>query len=128
MLGPGGPGHHPALVTASVKSTAVCYMGLGAREDQAHCKTSLLLFLSAVENAYNNHTSPVCPPSLGWTLEFDHIPEVFYFSSSLPIPRALLIIALPPLSFGASSYSLSFSAIGSVDPTFPKQNFFSFPH
>lgn len=104
MLKPGDPGHHPALATGSVKSTAVCYMGLSAREDQTHCKTSLPLSLSTVENAYCNHTSPVCPLSLGWTLEFDHILEVLYSPFSLPIPWALctrlpFFLGHPPILF-----------------------------
>jgi len=58
MLRPGGPGHNTAPANALVKSTAMCYMGLGAKEDQTHCKTSLPLCQSTVENAYCKHTSP----------------------------------------------------------------------
>lgn len=86
-------------------------------ERTKHCKISLPLTLSAVENAHCNHSSPVCPLSLSWAHKFDNISEVFY--SFLSVSWVLHIIDLPPFLFGAFSNSLPSFADGSVAPTSP---------
>lgn len=98
MFRPGGPEHHPAPATVSLLQG---YLGLSSRQSQAHCKTSAPL--SAVEKCLLVSSCALSVSlSLGWTLEFNHVSEVFQSPSFLPIAQVLHTVFLPYLPFSLS--------------------------